>query len=336
MTRNCAWRTKRRGNGFTLVELLVVIAIIGILIALLLPAVQSAREAARRLQCSNNLKQLGLGLHNFASAHKTFPPGTMAKTRFATNYAAHEGYEWPYFLHYVLPYMEAEAYHKAIDGAAFNIPPPWSDLTTWAERANRLSLPMFLCPSDGLTSEWVDYSRYGSTELMCPKSNYLGFFSGLQDGDNYATPIDPARRGLFRPHKGTPFGEITDGTSNTMAVAEYLKGVSEIDTRGGFYTNRAGRQFLYVTSGPNSSTPDRFIASNIGYCVDENNAPSRNLPCTAGTGDNDYASPRSRHPGGVNAVFCDGSVRFMSDSVDTATWRNLGWIATGQPITGEF
>ena len=326
------------GRGFTLVELLVVITIIGILISLLLPAVQAAREAARRLQCSNNLKQIGIALHNFAAANGSFPPGHKAKMRFSYDYNLNKGYEWTYFLHYLLPYMEAQAYDAKIGGPEYKIESPYRDVATWALLANRISLPMFQCPSDGVTSPWVDFSRYGSTELLLPKSNYLGFFNGLQDSDNYATRLDSATRGVFRPYQGTPLAEIRDGASNTMAVAEYLKGVREIDSRGGFYTNRAGRQFLYVTLGPNSSSPDTFIpgSASISFCSDEHNVPEDNLPCTGGTGDTDYASPRSRHPGGVNVVFCDGSVHFLQDGIDITTWRHLGWIADGNAVVADF
>ena len=320
--------------AFTLVELLVVITIIGILIALLLPAVQAAREAARSMQCANNLKQIGLALHSFESAMGAFPPGHMAKVRFSYDYSLNGGYEWPYFLHYILPYMEAQAYYTAIEGAAFDLKNPWMDLPAWDKRVNGLPLPMFQCPSDGMTSQWSD-AWQASGELMIPKSNYLGFFSGLQDSDNYTIPIDPATRGLFRPYEGTSLKEISDGTSNTMAVGEYLKGVREQDSRGAFYTNRAGRQFLYVTLGPNSSAPDRFVPYPW-FCTEEFDVPAANLPCIAGSGENDYASPRSRHPGGVKTLFCDGSVHSISDSINTTTWRNLGWIATGEPLTGGF
>lgn len=334
----------REASGFTLVELLVVIAIIGVLIALLLPAVQAARESARRVHCNNQLKQIGLGMHNFLSAKGTFPPGTMAKRRHSEDYVKYEGYEWPYFLHFLLPYMEAQAYYDRIGGPEFRATNPWlPPCDEWFAMANRIPLPMFQCPSDGRTSEWVDYSRYDTNleELMLPKSNYLGLFNGLKDEDNYspsslAVPLPRETEGAFKPYQGRRLAEILDGASNTMAVAEYLKGASELDSRGAFYTNRAGRQFLYVTLTPNSQTPDRFIKTSPGYCTADNNVPKANLPCDFGDSKNDFASPRSRHPGGVNALFCDGHVHFMPDAIDLAPWRNLGRIADGNAISVEY
>jgi prepilin-type processing-associated H-X9-DG protein len=124
--------------------------------------------------------------------------------------------------------------------------------------------------------------------------------------------------------------------SHTMAMAEYLTGASPEDIRGFFYTNRAVCQTMFVTLGPNSPAPDTtMFCENVTYGVTPNDS-FNNLPCIVGNGNNDYASPRSRHPGGVNAVFCDGSVHFMPDEIDITVWRNLGWIADGNTTTIDF
>jgi prepilin-type N-terminal cleavage/methylation domain-containing protein/prepilin-type processing-associated H-X9-DG protein len=318
-------------SAFTLVELLVVITIIGILIALLLPAVQAAREAARRMQCSNNLKQIGVALHNFESQNGTFPPGVKPKEQFADD-------QWAYLLHYLLPYVEQQAYYDVLGGPKFNLMYPWYTPTqaAWARLAEE-PLPLFLCPSDATSDSLVNCVVY------LPKSNYLGIFSGFSDGDNYGTVV-PKRRAVFRGHDGTPIAEIADGTSNTIAVAEHLKGVDRQDARGDFYTSRAGSQFLYATTGPNSTTPDNLL-NNPGFCssTSGHNLPERNLPCVAGATPANFATPRSLHPGGINAVFADGSVHFIQDSIDSdtdvdnpGTWQRLCFIADGYAASVDY
>jgi prepilin-type N-terminal cleavage/methylation domain-containing protein/prepilin-type processing-associated H-X9-DG protein len=330
----------QKNDGFTLVELLVVIAIIGILIALLLPAVQAAREAARRSQCSNNLRQIGVSMNTYASQYGTFPPGIKAKTYFSYNYAANGGYEWTYFLHYLLPYADQNTYYKLTHGPKFDIQNPWYAPAQWRSLPN-VTFSAFICPSDTTTSSL--WNPDVSTNLRVAKSNYLGFFSGLNDGEACSANASgicqdsiAARRAVFRYAKGRSTKEIKDGTSNTMAVAEYLKGVGEADERGFFYTNRAGCQTLFTKLGPNSTAPDNLC--NV-FCPNGGavNDPAMKVPCIGGSyWDGNYASPRSRHAGGVNVVFCDSSVHFMSDQIDLNTWQSLGWIADGKTVSIDY
>jgi prepilin-type N-terminal cleavage/methylation domain-containing protein/prepilin-type processing-associated H-X9-DG protein len=318
--------------AFTLVELLVVIAIIAVLIGLLLPAVQSAREAGRRIACANQAKQIGLALHTYASSKNAMPPGIMARTRFSYSYT-HGGWEWCCYLHFLLPYIEEQALFDGLDGPRFNLPNPWWG-STWPAAADNRSVLGYLCPSD--TGSGVKVS--GRWKVFA--TNYLGLFSGLADGQTFSTPPFPqsgppaGQAAVFKYGSGTRFTEIRDGLSKTMAVAEYLRGLGELDSRGSPWTNRGGSQFLYVTLTPNASAPDMSI-DHTGFCPRDGSMhkPAQNLPCTVGA--DTYAGPRSRHPGGVTVVLCDGSVRFVNDAVDLTPWRNLGWMDDGQTTSVE-
>ena len=210
----------------------------------------------------NNLKQIGLALHNFESSQGTFPPGVMAKQRFSYNWdmRATGGYEWPYCLHFIMPQLEQPSYYEAIHGPQFDLQNPWYTPQIWPAVVNHLRLSTLLCPSDLPMGSLKDLPPVFSAGLQLTASNYLGIFSGLNDGDNYrltgldnpGNSVDRTVRAVSGYHDGTRISDIKDGTSNTMAVAEYLTGVDANDMRGWSDTNRAGCQFLYATLGPNS------------------------------------------------------------------------------------
>ena len=235
------------------------------------------------MQCSNNLKQVGLGILNFESQYKTLPRGTYSKRRFTGASAQYGGeIEWPSFLHLILPYLEQQAYFDALGGPNFTKENPWTDPTQWTNTVlNNTSLNALQCPSDFLGDNVIIIT----SSLKVAKSNYLGIFSGHYDGDSYdngmykncATEL----RGPFRPYEGVPISDITDGTSQTMAVAEYLKGIDSDDARGDIFTNRAGCKFVYVTTSPNSTMPDSLCSYNAQFCQagTNHNDPSQNLPC---------------------------------------------------------
>ena len=374
---------RRAGSrGFSLIEVLVVIAIVATLLAMLVPALLGARESARRTDCANRLRQLGLATRGYEAVTGRLPPGVLASGRRTSAVANTFGYHgWTYFLHLLLPRLEESAYYTAIGGPTFFRETPAMlgplENTSDFRAVNGLPIPVLLCPADqqapGVFLIPAGFANAGS---RLAKSNYLGFFSGLKAGDATVPitgtslvstrlhPLPPRsdtalpgwdKRAVFGYGTGTAAAQIKDGSSNTMMVSEYLRGVAETDGRGFFWENDAGLQFLHATRGPNAATPDllmRFRGNNPDWgCRSAtvtpntpNNRPDLNLPCNPGpgtgqqTGANDFAVPRSRHRGGVSVLFADGHVQFISDTIDSGTtapygvWQRLAWIDDGGEI----
>jgi prepilin-type N-terminal cleavage/methylation domain-containing protein len=312
-----------RRRGFTLIELLVVIAIIAVLIALLLPAVQSARAAARRIQCVNNLKQLGLAMQNHHDINGTFTWG-------AKNSPPQT---WTFL---IMPFVEQSVIFNALNQSNSAI-----DITNTTVVQTTLSL--FNCPSDPLAGAmWVSSTpnrRKGNYVVNWGNSDYEQSMATTDSFSPAALGPVASVRGPFRVNNTstaiTPFGirDIVDGSSNTMMFGE-VKIVADSggksDARGDIWSvTKCGYMFTAATT-PNSAIADQLDGKN--GCPNQASIP----PCFQATGSQrEFNAARSHHPGGVGISLCDGSVRFIKDTVNLATWRALSTKDGGEVVSAD-
>lgn len=305
----------RSRAAFTLIELLVVIAIIGILIGLLLPAVQKVREAANRVRCGNNLKQIGVAMHNYHSAMNTFPPGTVDGP-FGGDVGQRDRSVW---LHFLLPYVEQQGiYNQTQDWLTSGA----GSLMCWDCPTRFDVVPVFWCHSDPNSPKTQtvpsDPQGFHVNYAACAGSTALNAGGALGDNLN----------GTFYWKSANGVQAIADGTSNTLMAAEIIVSpdVNGHDVRGRMFNPARQGSTLFTTQHtPNNlATPDR-----LQYCQ---NIPQ--APCT-GTISEINMTARSYHAGGVNTVFCDGSVRFLSNSIDPTTYAGLGTRALGE-VPGDY
>ena len=361
---------RRSSRGFTLIELLVVIAIIAVLIALLLPAVQAAREAARRSQCVNNLKQLGLGLHNYHSTHEAFPPGA-SKNAYGGpgDYNNWTGWSAQALM---LNYLELTPLYNAANFA-------WTNENGDGQSnpvnstVNLTIVNMFLCPSDTNAGKFNNNSYHASY--------------GTSTGNNYVNePKDNSAHrggsGLFGMWISFGIRDVTDGTSNTVAYSEALQGDARGNSRGN--TSPSSHYRGNGVMGVGGNDPDLYDASGTNYatavvpalnsCLAAwNNKSSTNivdyrgwrwaggisgftmfntvqppndsqfpfngcrLACSPGCDmDNSTSYPAtSAHSGGVNALMGDGSVRFIKNTIAKASWWAVGTRAGGEVVGAD-
>jgi prepilin-type N-terminal cleavage/methylation domain-containing protein len=302
----------KQRSGFTLVELLVVIAIIGILVSLLLPAVQAARETARRMQCSNNIRQLALGMHNYHTSSNSLPAGAYSCC-------------WGTWKVAVLPYIEQQALFDMYDpNGKYDSPDSsfrYGGSRNFPVTSQRISV--FTCPTDSKSAHWDiacdNYVvNYGNTGFVVDGQDVKQGAVAMLNGVEYrGAPFTISGWiGIDAIH--IEFAGVRDGLSNTLMFSEVITGKGpNPDLRGFSWWGYAAGFTTYLP--PNASQPD--VLQSAGYCF---NAP-QNPPCT---GPHSAAQPmmlaaRSKHPGGVMAARCDGSVHFMSNNIALGTWRAL-------------
>jgi len=342
-------RSHRSTAGFTLIELLVVIAIIAVLIALLLPAVQQAREAARRTQCRNNLKQIGLAIHNYMGSHKVMPFGKGPSYAGAPVYA-----RWSQHA-LLLPYLDQAPLYSTLD---FNYPPDtpgmggvvafmpaYSHPSLKNFSGSRTVVPVFMCPSDlSPTDPWQAQNNYAGNQggWLCDRS------------DQPAAPTDNSpnevQTGIFYFLSKVGPSDVTDGMSNTVFFSEKIRGRGTPDPRSDMYiiphqTSLAATYNTCQAVNPASATP---LTSKWGYswvmgencCTQYNHVATPNSKTCGGTGFPGtmtnmamQVSASSRHTGGVHTMMGDGAVKFVSDNIDLNLWRAIGSRASGEVTT---
>jgi prepilin-type N-terminal cleavage/methylation domain-containing protein len=307
-------RIARGSRAFTLVEILVVVAIIGMLVALMLPAIQQARESARKTQCANNLKQIGIAMHTYMLNHQAFPPGYTSKV-LPDHDDGGPGWAWSSM---ILPFIEQAALSDLVV--------PTASVESSAAEAVRLSsVPIFICPSDDTFEPLVEIPEKGSDNIICQMaaSNYVGSAGTVRPTCKLCRD---AFDGMFGRNRAIKPKELQDGLSKTLAVGERASYWSRPTLWGvvpGSKVLDNQKPGLYA-AGPAYVLGTTFHEGfNIESAEDMDHA-------TMGTFAESFGS---RHPGGAFFLFCDAGVRFVWDDVDPAIMNALS-TRDGRPHSG--
>lgn len=327
MGRDTTSHAKRMG-AFTLVELLVVVSIIALLIALLLPAVQAARSASRRIQCANNLKQLGLGLLNYEQAHEMYPPGSLAFKPDA-RYTWVTGQSINSWGMFIWPYVELDNLAQTFDwNNGFRSPNFVA--VNGKVMATAAQVSLYHCPEDPPKLNSYGWQRTNYVCCNSPDGSIMdkgvtNFDKTCNDTYNPAT-----KKALFNWNVYHRSSEVTDGTSNTVALSELItSGSATVDDLRASLWGDVVNSYTHLRT-PNAAVPDQLIS---GYCASTKMAPCKgNSPCWSTV----IVAARSYHAGGVNATMADGSVHFFADAIDASVWISLASIAGNETIDGKW
>jgi prepilin-type N-terminal cleavage/methylation domain-containing protein/prepilin-type processing-associated H-X9-DG protein len=331
----------RRRSAFTLIELLVVISIIAVLIALLLPAVQSAREAARRAQCVNNMKQIGLAMHNYTDVHGSMPPAKIRAGSCTAQYPASNGLPAGWVLNttgftLILGQIEQMPLSNAYNFSHASSAAAWSGGNSIVAGGNASAnttvvgtlVASFSCPSDlppRVIDDQPDTPSYPYSRSKARESSYALISAEYTD---YSCPQEygasPARRGMFFNDIGLPLAQVQDGLSNTLMASEIRQETLDMDNFGPYWgsgTHTSTHCWVVPPTSPYAS----LTTPNAQWGLYGDNPKKLSYAWVAS----------SLHPGGVNLTMGDGSVRFIKNTINVYTWHSLATVAGGEVISAD-